>query len=65
MRVYAKAVRRRQRLPAGHLAAFDRALQWAQIGANGDFAPSEVPERIQTSASESASERDKLDASGA
>jgi hypothetical protein len=39
MRVYAKAVRRRERLHAGHLEAFDAALQLARIGANAESAP--------------------------
>lgn len=31
MRVYAKAARRRQKLTGAHLAAFDRALDWAGV----------------------------------
>lgn len=33
MRVYAKAARRRQKLSGAHLAAFDRALDWAGVSA--------------------------------
>jgi integrase len=41
MRVYAKAIRRRERLPASHREAFDRALEWARIGTNADSEPLE------------------------
>ena len=40
------------------------ALQWAQMGANADFALSEAPDRAQTPASEGAQVLDKLDAPG-
>jgi hypothetical protein len=32
LKVYAKAVKRRERLTGAYLEAFDRALDWAQIG---------------------------------
>ncbi len=34
-RVYQKAVKRRERLSGAHLEAFDRALEWAQMGTSG------------------------------
>ena len=36
-RVYQRAAKRRERLSGEHLAAFDRALDWAQMGTKGDF----------------------------
>lgn len=35
-RVYQRAAKRRERLSGEHLAAFDRALDWAQMGTKGD-----------------------------
>ncbi len=35
-RVYQRAAKRREKLTGKHLAAFDRALEWAQLGTNGD-----------------------------
>jgi integrase len=34
MKVYARAVKRRERLSGATLAAFDRALRWAEVGRN-------------------------------
>jgi integrase len=34
-RIYQRAVKRRERLDGAHLAAFDRALEWARMGRNG------------------------------
>jgi hypothetical protein len=34
--VYAQATRRRERLSGPHLKAYDRALEWAQMGTNSD-----------------------------
>jgi integrase len=34
LRVYAQATKRRDRLSGDHLKAYDRALQWAQMGTN-------------------------------
>lgn len=34
MKVYAKAIRRRQRLEGVHLEEFDAAIEWAQMGTN-------------------------------
>jgi integrase len=36
IKVYAKAVRRRERLSGGHLEAFDAALEWAAMGSGAD-----------------------------
>ncbi len=35
--VYAKAVKRRQRLSGNYLMEFDRALDWAEMGRNPDL----------------------------
>lgn len=35
-RVYQRAAKRRERLSGEHLVAFDRALDWAQMGTKGD-----------------------------
>ncbi len=43
MRVYARAVSRRQRLAGNHLVEFERALDWARMGTN-EFFPSSQPE---------------------
>jgi hypothetical protein len=37
--VYAQATKRRDRLTGPHLKAYDRALEWAQMGTNGDLLP--------------------------
>jgi hypothetical protein len=42
IRVYAKAVRRRERLTGKHLEAFDAAIDWAQMGTSDDFVPDVV-----------------------
>lgn len=39
LRVYAKAVKRREKLSGEHLAAFDRALEWAGMGREPVEAP--------------------------
>lgn len=36
LRVYAQAVKRRERLSGAHLRAFERALEWAQMGTNDE-----------------------------
>lgn len=41
IKVYAKAVRRRERLSGAHREAFDAALQWAAMGSEADDRPSE------------------------
>lgn len=41
IKVYAKAVRRRERLSGAHREAFDAALQWAAMGSEADERPSE------------------------
>lgn len=38
IKVYAKAVRRRERLSGDHLEEFDAAVQWARLGTNDDLA---------------------------
>lgn len=52
-RVYQRAVKRRERLTGEHLRAFDRAMEWARMGRNGQNqgigAPGESPQtRSQT-----------------
>jgi integrase len=37
LRVYAQATKRRDRLAKPHREAFDRALEWAQMGTNADL----------------------------
>ncbi len=39
MKVYAKAVRRRERLAGAHREAFDAALEWAAMGSGADADP--------------------------
>jgi integrase len=51
IKVYAKAVRRRERLSGAHLEAFDAALQWAEMGRNADERPSQ-PSNLRDSATE-------------
>lgn len=41
IKVYAKAVRRRERLSGAHRKAFDAALQWAAMGSEADIGLSE------------------------
>jgi hypothetical protein len=58
-RVYAQASKRRERLAPAQRKAFDAAIEWAQMGTNGDFvvpAPSptvivDEPENEETPAS--------------
>jgi hypothetical protein len=42
LKVYAKATKRRERLSGPHRRAFDRALQWAQMGTSADPAMPEL-----------------------
>jgi integrase len=37
LRVYAQATKRRERLSGAHLRAYDRAIQWAQMGTNHEL----------------------------
>jgi integrase len=37
LRVYAQATKRRERLAGPHLRAYDRAIQWAQMGTNPEL----------------------------
>jgi hypothetical protein len=39
IRVYAKAVKRRERLSGEHLEAFDAAIEWAAMGSEADADP--------------------------
>jgi integrase len=43
LRVYTQATKRRERLSGGHLRAYDRALEWAQMGTNGADEAMPVP----------------------
>jgi len=54
MRVYAKAVRRRDRLSGSHREAFDAALHWAALGSGAELAPSPQFEDAKQVAEESA-----------
>jgi hypothetical protein len=40
IKVYARAVRRREKLSGAHRDAFDAAIQWALLGTNADEIPS-------------------------
>jgi integrase len=40
IRVYARAVRRKEKLTGAHREAFDAAIEWAQLGTNGENVPS-------------------------
>jgi integrase len=42
LRVYTQATKRRDRLSGPHLPAYDRALEWAQMGTNGGDKPAAV-----------------------
>jgi len=37
LKCYAQATRRRERLSGPHLKAYDRAIEWARMGTNGDL----------------------------
>jgi integrase len=54
IKVYAKAVRRRERLSGAHLEAFDAALQWAALGSEADADPSEASTLIGDAVEETA-----------
>jgi integrase len=43
LRVYAQAAKRRERLSGPHLKAYDRAIEWAQMGTSDVVAPETVP----------------------
>jgi integrase len=36
LRVYTQATKRRERLSGAHLRAYDRAIEWAQMGTNDE-----------------------------
>lgn len=52
MKVYAKAVRRREKLSGDHLEAFDAAIRWARIGTKVDAVPSEGETATSTETAE-------------
>ena len=39
LKVYASAVKRRERLSGAHRKAFEEAIEWAQMGTNDVFVP--------------------------
>ena len=55
IRVYAKAVRRRERLSGAHREAFDAALQWAAMGSEAGDGPSEGSTLVDNAVEETAS----------
>jgi integrase len=54
MKVYAKAVRRRDRLSGAHREAFDAALDWAAMGSGAGDEPSGAPAVVDTDVEETA-----------
>ena len=54
MRVYAKAVRRRERLSGAHLEAFDAALEWAAMGSEADADPARGSNLVANTVGETA-----------
>lgn len=54
MRVYAKAVRRRDRLSGSHREAFDATLEWAAMGSGAETSPSEEPADVERETEETA-----------
>jgi integrase len=54
IKVYAKAVRRRDRLSGAHREAFDAALQWAAMGSGGENQPSEESAVVDNAVEETA-----------
>jgi integrase len=54
IRVYARAVRRRQRLSGAHLEAFDAALHWAAVGSEEETPPSERSDSVDRATNETA-----------
>jgi integrase len=55
IRVYAKAVRRRDRLSGAHREAFDAALQWAAMGSGAENGSSEGSAVVDSAVEETAS----------
>lgn len=55
IKVYAKAVRRRERLSGAHREAFDAALQWAAMGSGADEHPSAGSTLVDNAVEETAS----------
>lgn len=55
IKVYAKAVRRRERLSGAHREAFDAALQWAAMGSGADEHPSAGSTLVDSAVEETAS----------
>jgi hypothetical protein len=54
IRVYAKAVKRRDRLSGAHREAFDAALQWAAMGSGAGDEPSEGSAVVDNTVEETA-----------
>jgi integrase len=54
IRVYARAVRRRDRLSGEHRDAFDAALQWAAMGSGADNGPPEGSAVVDNTVEETA-----------
>lgn len=55
IKVYAKAVKRRDRLSGAHLEAFDAALQWAAMGSGAENDPSKASAVVDNAIEETAS----------
>jgi hypothetical protein len=43
LKAYAKATKRRERLSGPHLKAYDRAIEWAQMGTSAVDTPEAIP----------------------
>jgi integrase len=54
IRVYARAVRRRERLSGAHLEAFDAALHWAAMGSGAENETSNSSRRLHRKTEETA-----------
>lgn len=54
IKIYAKAVRRRERLSGAHREAFDAALDWAAMGSGADTDPAQASNLIGDTVEESA-----------
>jgi integrase len=62
--VYAKAAKRRERLSGSYRAAFDHALQWAEMGRIGDRDPIEIEQAGEPHSTQTASSSHNQDAQG-
>ena len=61
MKVYAKAVKRRDRLSGAHREAFDAALQWAAMGSGAENDPSDESAVVDNAVEETATRAENLD----